>query len=483
MILDEKIHIKVNPSQLKYLRNKGYEVSSGDEIDLPVSDLNDGSHLKVRVKCDVCGKEKMLPYRRYIQSYSKGGYYSCSSSCGKKKREQTFLERYGHITHLVTEQTKEKIKNTFKEKHGVEHFTKTKEYQARKNNIVNKRKKTIYQDYIKNENIIDINDETLKKKCDKCGKVYEIDKKLYHNRKQIGVDTICVLCNPYSENRSFKEKEVYEHIRSVYDGEVIKNFKLNRNEIDVYIPELKIGFEFNGLYWHSELHKPNDYHQNKTEFFQDKGIQVIHIYEDDWVYKKDIVKSRIKNVLGLTTKKIYARKCEIKKIDSKTANNFLYENHIQGRINSPIHYGLFYNNVLLSVMSFSKLRRSLGYKDGDGYELTRFCNKINHSVTGGASKLLKRFMKEYDPKNLISYADRSWSVGNLYEKLGFEFVRKTKPNYYYVVSGKRENRFRYRKDKLVKERYDKSKTEHQIMMERKIYRIYNSGSLLYRFIM
>jgi len=480
MILDQKITIKVNPSQLKHLRGKGYDVVSGQELTLPIDDLNDSSHLKVNVKCDVCGKEKKLPYRRYIQSVKKGGYYSCSSACGKKKREQTFLDKYGHTTHLVTNESKEKIRNTFKTKYGVEHFTHTEDYQKRKKNIVNKRKSTIYQNYVENEGIIEINDDTLKKQCDKCGEVYEIDKKLYHNRKQAGIDVKCILCNPYSENRSIKEKDLYEFISTIYDGEVTSNFKEDRLEIDVYLPDLKIGFEFNGLRWHSELYKPNDYHQHKTEFFQEKGIHLIHIYEDEWIYKRDIVKSRINNLLGLTGVKLYARKCEVKVIDSKDANIFLTNNHIQGRINSPIHYGLFFNDELVSVMSFSRLRRSLGYKDGDGYELTRFCNRLNTTVIGGASKLLKMFIREYKPNNVISYADRSWSIGGLYKKLGFSYVRKTKPNYHYVVSGKRENRFGYRKDKLVKEGFDKNKTEHQIMLGRKIYRIYNSGSLLYQ---
>ena len=120
-------------------------------------------------------------------------------------------------------------------------------------------------------------------------------------------------------------------------------------------------------------------------------------------------------------------------------------------------------------------------KKGEGvYELLRFCNKLNTTVVGGASKLLKHFIKTVNPKSIISYADKRWSNGNLYEKLGFIHTHDSKPNYFYIVNNKRENRFSYRKDILVKEGYDKTKTEHEIMLERKIYRIYDCGCMVFR---
>jgi len=124
----------------------------------------------------------------------------------------------------------------------------------------------------------------------------------------------------------------------------------------------------------------------------------------------------------------------------------------------------------------------MGQKSEEGsYEMLRFCNKLNINVVGGASKLFKYFIKKFSPIEVISYADRSWSQGNLYEKLGFELHSKTRPNYYYVINGVRNHRFNFRKDKLVKEGFDQSKTEHEIMLERKIYRIYDSGQLKYIF--
>jgi len=109
--------------------------------------------------------------------------------------------------------------------------------------------------------------------------------------------------------------------------------------------------------------------------------------------------------------------------------------------------------------------------------MLRFCNRLNTSVVGSASKLFKYFVKTYKPSEIVSYADRSYSEGDLYTILGFKMVSMTKPNYYYIINGIRKHRFGFRKDVLVKQGFDSNKTEHEIMLERKIYRIFNSGNL------
>jgi hypothetical protein len=100
-------------------------------------------------------------------------------------------------------------------------------------------------------------------------------------------------------------------------------------------------------------------------------------------------------------------------------------------------------------------------------------------VIGGASKLFKYFIKNYNPIEITTYADRSHSKGNLYEKLGFDFIHDTQPNYYYIINGIRKHRFNFRKDKLVSDGYDENMTEHEIMLSRNIYRIFDSGSKKY----
>ena len=112
--------------------------------------------------------------------------------------------------------------------------------------------------------------------------------------------------------------------------------------------------------------------------------------------------------------------------------------------------------------------------------MLRFCNKLKSNIIGGASKLFNYFIKNYNPIEIITYADRSYSNGELYKQLGFDFYHISVPNYHYIINGIRYHRYLFRKDVLVKEGYDSNKTEHQIMFERKIYRIYNSGN--YKFI-
>ena len=164
-----------------------------------------------------------------------------------------------------------------------------------------------------------------------------------------------------------------------------------------------------------------------------------------------------------------------------SSNKFLFENHIQGKCPSSIKLGLFYNDEIVSLMTFGKSRHFIGNGKTE-WELLRFCNKMDTRVVGGASKLLKHFIKTYNPNEIVSYADKRWSDGNLYEVLGFQKYNESKPNYFYIVNGKREYRFNYRKSILVKQGYDPNKTEKQIMEERGIPRIYDCGCLCYKWI-
>ena len=280
-----------------------------------------------------------------------------------------------------------------------------------------------------------------------------------------------------SPSTSVSENEVYDFIKQYVECEQSNRSILNGKELDIFISSRNMAIEFNGLYWHSELHKSNNYHLNKTEECEKLGIQLIHIFEDDWLYKQDIVKSRLKSLLGISDRRIFARKCEIKELDSKTSKQFLEENHIQGNVNSKYRYGLFDKDNLVAVMTFGNSRF-----EKDELELHRFANKLNCNVIGGASKLFKHFLKQNISSSIISYANRSWSLGKLYETLCFKLIGKTKPNYSYVINGSRLDRFKYRKSELVKQGFDPSMTEVEIMNERKYYRIFDSGSLKYKYV-
>jgi hypothetical protein len=294
----------------------------------------------------------------------------------------------------------------------------------------------------------------------------------------------CTICRT-----SNAEMEVADFIKENYSGEILQRKKtiIPPYELDIFLPEMNLAIEYNGLYWHSSARENIDknYHLMKTNMCEEKGIHLIHIYEDEWLIKKEIVKSRLLNILGKSNK-IFARECIIKEITATDSCTFQENNHIQGKLGASTHLGLFYNEEIVSIMTFGQLRKSMGRNAEVGtVELLRFCNKLNVSVIGGANKLFRYYLNNFKPKKVISYANRSWTMNNgnsLYEQMGFILKGITKPNYDYVVNGQRKSRFTFRKDVLIKEGYDKNKSEREIMEERNIHRIYNSGNLLYEYV-
>jgi hypothetical protein len=209
------------------------------------------------------------------------------------------------------------------------------------------------------------------------------------------------------------------------------------------------------------------------------GIHLIHIFENEWndLIKQDIWKSIISNKLN-KNQRIYARNTDVMEISSDKSISFLEENHLQGGVGAKYHIGLFYNNELVSVATFGKSRFNKNYD----YELIRFANKKYTSVIGGFSKLLKYFERNYNPKNLITYADRRLSIGNLYEKSGFEFLRDTNPNYFYTRDFKIiQSRHQFQKHKLnnLLENFDPDLSEHENMLNNNYYRIYDCGNKVY----
>jgi hypothetical protein len=425
----------------------------------------------------------------------------------KEKIKKTNLEKYGVEYPLQNPKILKDRRNNFKQKYGVDNPSKLME-------VKNKRHKTIKDKYgvdnafqlakviplaikAKNEkeknrlieryqylNWLEINYEEgyYLIYCKKCDHEFVISPDLFRNRMK-GKTILCTNCNPVNSTKSGLEIELLKFIQENYQGEMLSNKRKilnNKYELDIYLPDLKLAFEFNGLWWHNELNKDQKYHLNKTEACEDQEIKLIHVYEDDWLYKRKIIESRILNLLGQSDR-IYARQCELKEVtNNKLIRQFLVENHLQGFVGSKVKLGLYYENQLISLMTFGKKRKAMNSISGENeYELLRFCNQKGLNVVGGASKLFKYFVKNYNPKEVISYADRSWSQGHLYEKLGFKYISKTPVNYYYIIDGIRKHRFNYRKDKLIKEGFNKNKTEHEIMLERGLYRIYDSGSLKY----
>ena len=314
--------------------------------------------------------------------------------------------------------------------------------------------------------------EPITLKCNKCGR--QITRPASYFLRGHG-------CPYHGFNKSKAEKEISYFISSL--GETIENGNKtvlnNHNELDIYLPDKQLAIEYDGLYWHNELNKDKYYHLNKTKECEKKGIRLIHIFEDEWLNKKEIWKSMLNNFLYKTENRIFARNCKINMVNQKDAKDFLNNNHLQGYCNSSYRIGLYYNEELVSLMTFGKTRHFIGNSSHE-YELLRFCNKLNTTVVGGSSKLLKYFINNYNPSSIVSYADKRWSNGKLYEKLGFIKYNESPPNYYYIIGNQRKNRFNFRKSVLIKKYNCPSNiTEHEFCLQQKWYRIYDCGCLCY----
>lgn len=372
------------------------------------------------------------------------------------KMKYTNLEKWGVEYILQSEICKEKLKNSNLEKWGVDNPMKSEE--VRYAFIISKNK-----NYVKY-----LGESYSLFYCEK-GHEFSINIDNYHSRIKNNTP-ICTVCNPIGDSKSIKEKELSKYIKSIYKSEVIESYR-DGLEIDIYLPNLKLGFEFNGLYWHSQEWKEKNYHLDKTNYFKEKGIRIIHIWEDDWDNNNDIIKSQIRNWLGSNLDRIFARKCKVKILDKNVCRDFLNKNHIQGNDKSIIKIGLFYGTELVSVMTFDKFEGRKKMKD-DEWNLSRFCNKINTNVIGGASKLLNYFINNFDTKRIISYADKDWSVGNLYITLGFNNIIESKPDYKYIINNKRVHKSRYKKSILKTEL-----TESKQMELNGINKIYDCGKI------
>jgi len=411
----------------------------------------------------------------------------------KNKIKQTNLKKYGVEYSLQSEEIKNKIKQTNLKKYGVENPLQSNiiqnkikqtnlkkygtEYPAQSNVIKQNNYKKYYNEKILNlklvkplftENKYIGTNNNYQWKCIKCGEKF-------YDHLNNGHLPRCPKCFPKLIGSSKPEQELQNWIKALnIKSENNKRFKAK--ELDVYLPEFNLGIEMDGIYWHSELRgKDKNYHINKTNYFKSYNIEVIHIFETEWYDKQEIVKSIIKNKLKLN-KSIYARKCELKEVSIKEAKTFLDDNHLQNFNGAKVHLGLYFKNSLVAYMSLGKSRFNKQYQ----WEMIRFANKIGFNVVGGFSKLLKHFEKNYKG-SIISYVDLRYFNGNGYIMNGFEVLRFSSPNYFYMKNYKYlESRQQYQKHKLKDKlkSYNENLTEWENMKNNGYDRIWDCGNLV-----
>jgi hypothetical protein len=416
-----------------------------------------------------------------------------------KIRQETNLEKYGKTNYLATSEGKKKIEETSMLKYGVKNHTQSQQYKDKvsgrivpKISVERTRLILLKQSY-----------ETFKIKYTNCVPLFTMEEyegvrgyrkyswhcntcdKDFISSIHNGCSPICSHCKPIGSLHELVCKKFLDDLNISYnfnDRKVLDSGK----EIDLFIPHKNFGIELCGLYWHSTAgpYYAKMNHVTKLEECEELGIKLFTVYDDEMydLNKRRIVFNKIKNVLGLTKRKIYARKCQIIELAPNTCTKFLEKYHIQGTIGASYRYGLTYKNKLVAVMTFNKGRTATGHTAKDNeWELGRYCSIFNFSIVGGASKLVTHFIRTINPEVVYSYADRRWSNGGVYEKLGFSFIKNSAPNYWYTRGFKtREHRVKYRKHSLRDfPSYDENLSEHEIMLKEGFYRTWDCGSKLY----
>lgn len=483
----------------------------------------------VKKVCPVCKEEFEISF------YLRNKRMYCSKSCANHapaviakmiaSQTETFTEKYG-MHPMKTEQTKKNLRSAIKEKYGVDWISSSNGWydKVKQNNLqkygiehynnreqikktctekygvdnptkcpsireqMNENRKTVHYNYLIDycsQNSIAILfdrnhyygyefDYKYKFQCIKCSYIFEAA--IYNCFGSI----FCEKCDP-NKKQTF-ENNFFDFLSSLTPTPIIKRHDrtiLYGKELDFYLPNEHLAFELNGLYWHSEFgHGLNKhYHLNKTKGCLSHNVRLVHIFENEWRDKSELVKSVIRTILKLQGKNtIYARTCEVREVSIKDKDLFLNENHLQQKDKSTIKLGLYHNNTLVSLMTFRKTSR---FDKNVEWELSRFCNSRNTIVVGGASKLFSSFLKTYTPKSIVSYNDRRYFSGDLYHILGFLFVGNTVPSYHYITPDYKNiiNRLNFQKHLLPKKLsiFDPALSEWENMKTNGYDRIWDCG--------
>ena len=443
---------------------------------------------------DVYAKVQKTNLERY------GHVCSAQSDIVKEKIKSTNLKKYGVEYSFQAEDVKEKIKATSLERYGVDNPSKSDVIKSR---IVESNRRNLGVDYpMQSKDVLDKSrvtsfekygteypnqSEIVKSKIDastlehygvnRACKLDEFKKKIVDtNRERYGVDYTCLIYsgklkgNDSSYNRSFAELLDINNI--TYEREFL---------LQKYSYDFKVGntlIEIDPTATHNTYFSPYgdnridvNYHRDKTKLAKDNGYSVIHIFEWD---DKNKVMQLLKNRVT-----IYARKCEIRMVSEVDTGNYLDIYHLQGTCRGQkIRLGLYYDNQLVSLMTFGKSR----FNKNCEYELLRYC--ASHNVVGGAEKLFKYFIDNYKPSSIVSYCDTSKFSGKVYDILGFKIDTVNAPScHWYSMKERRhitDNLLRMQGyDRLFKENHGKGTSNEELILARGYLPVYDCGQSTY----
>lgn len=428
--------------------------------------------------CPICGKDVEIDMAN-VNTVS-----CCSIECSNKLREKTCLDKYGVPIASQDENVKKKLsiasirsksqsEKTCLEKYGVKHFAQLPETRQKLSNIIKseqnqaKMKATMRERY--GVDYIMQNKEFAKKVSNTILEKYDVP---YY----------CLTKDCIDKNKKSISKINKEIGQRLTDNKHNIEYEYNIEDklYDIAIHEMKTLIEINPTYTHNVIHNhygrvvDKKYHIDKTKLAERYGYRCIHIFDWDNVDKI---------LLLLKPKKIiYARKCIIRGIDVNTTNIFENLYHLQGKCNGQkVCLGLYYKGELIEIMTFGKPRYNKKYE----WELLRLCTNSSFKVVGGASKLFKHFIKEYDPKSMISYCDLSKFNGSVYEKIGMKLDDTTEPNKIWSKEDKKitNNLLLSRGyDQLFNASFGKGTSNEELMLKDGWLPVYDCGQARYTWI-
>lgn len=387
--------------------------------------------------CPVCHKK--CAFNGHKACYHTYCSLKCrsNSELTKQKTEKTCLERYGVKYIQQVDSIKERRLKTCKERYGDDynHRSKAKETERKHYNGKVYFQTNEYKQFMK-DNRESINNKIRNTVYNKTGTTWITQTDEF---KQKRINAMNKNGTAFTSNG---EKEIIQFVKFLGFNPIkyIVGQHDTRFEIDCYIPELKIGIEYNGVYYHSKNgrnHKPNNYHYKKQLEAIKQGIDLIQVWEDQWLHKQELIKSILKTRLRKNKNIIYARKCVIKEIDNATYNTFCNQYHIQGTRKASIKLGLYYMDKLVQVASFNKpqnLGKARIQNDKYDYEFVRGCSLPDTNVIGGVSRLFKHFIKLYNPNSILSYVDWNLFNGKSYKECGFVLEGYTGPDLFFITN-------------------------------------------------
>lgn len=415
--------------------------------------------------CKICGKT-FTP--KHQDGKKKDKYVYCSIECGRKemsqantKYTQTEINKVIHLKKLgqtnndiseITGVNVNKIKeivrendlyltsetaqdNAYRKKlernpNAMEDMRNAYSTTVRGREALSKLKNELQDRGFEYVSGFDMRSKGFKIKCNACNGVKEV------SRIDAVVKGACKMCVGTSKG----ETELRQWIESLGVGTAKKTYIYSpdkkRKEIDIYIPELKIGIEYCGLYWHSEQGSPlrgSDYHYNKMKLAEENGITLITIFEDEWTKRKNQVKNLLRDILCVNVRSVHADNYQVKPVDHSVASAFLEDNHIQGTAPMEIALGLYGPEGLVGVITGNGVE--------DQFQISRIATQYSTHIIGGIFKLISHLIDHVRGLGIFSdvvlLSDNRLSNGNIYSYCGFTLVEEIQPDYSYVCGSER----------------------------------------------